>query len=200
MVFATFLDETLCDMVFYISEVYLLIFHFLKKLILSSAFPGGSSRQHFIQNDSHGEDVSFVGIMISGQGLQRHVKGSSYVDSVFELEPSLDSKAKICNFPFISDSENVSRLEVTMDDSFLNKILVSWEDLLHDLNCHTLSDFLFLIYVIHQVSMCAVLQDDVIMMGSLDYFVAFYDVVVAEGFVNLYFALEHVEVWASELF
>jgi hypothetical protein len=30
--------------------------------------------------------------------------------------------------------------------------------------------------------------------------VAFYDVVVAEGFVNLYFALEHVEVWASELF
>jgi hypothetical protein len=42
--------------------------------------------------------------------------------------------------------------------------------------------------------MWAVLQDDVIMMGSLDYFVAFYDVVMAEGFVNLYFALEHVEV------
>ncbi len=112
-------------MVFYISEVYLLIFHFLKKLILSSAFPGSSSRQHFIQNDSHSEDVSFVGIMISGQGLQRHVKGSSDVDSVFEFEPSFDSKSKICNFPFVSDSENVSRLEVAMDDSLLNKILVS---------------------------------------------------------------------------
>jgi hypothetical protein len=87
-----------------------------------------------------------------------------------------------------------------MDDSFVNKILVSWEDLLHDLNCHVLSDFLFLIYVIHQVSMRTVLQDDVIMMGSLNYFVTFYDVVMIEGFVNLYFAFEHVEVWASELF
>lgn len=66
--------------------------------------------------------------------------------------------------------------------------------MLHDLNCYALSDFLFLIYVIHQVSMWTVLQDDVIMMGSLDYFVAFYDVVIIDGFVNLYFALEHVEV------
>lgn len=166
----------------------------MKKLFFGSAFPRGSSGKHFVQNDAHCEYVGFVGVIISGEGLQRHVKWGTDVDSVFELEFSFDSKAKVSNFPLVADSQDVGWFEIAMNDPLVKKVLVSGEDLLHDLDGHALSDFLFLVDVIHQVSMGTILQNDVIMVGSFNDFVAFDDVFMAQGLVNLYFAFEHVEV------
>jgi hypothetical protein len=87
-----------------------------------------------------------------------------------------------------------------MDDPFLQKVVVSGQNLLHYLYGHALSDFFFLADVIHEISVGAVLQDNVVMVRSFNDFMALHDVLMAQGFVNLYFALKHTQIGASEFF
>lgn len=79
-----------------------------------------------------------------------------------------------------------------MDYAFLEKIFVGGQNLLHDIDGYTLSDFFLLVYVIHQISMGTVLQHDVIMMRSFYYFVALHDIVVSQRLMDLNLAFEHV--------
>ncbi len=149
MILAAFLNEWLGDVAFNISEADLLISHFLSKLFFGLVFPRGSSCEHFVQYYAHCKYVSFVWVIISGEGLKGHVKWSTNVDSVFELLFGFDGKPKVSDFPLVADSQDVGWLEVAMNDSFLKKVLVCGEYLLHNLDCHALSDFLFLVDVIH---------------------------------------------------
>lgn len=79
-----------------------------------------------------------------------------------------------------------------MDDAFLEKILVGGQNLLHDIDRYTLSDFFLLVYVVHQIPMGTVLQHDVIMMRGFDYLVALHDIVVSQRLMDLDLAFEHV--------
>jgi hypothetical protein len=104
----------------------------LKELFLVTGFPWSVALDHLIENHTQGEDVALARVVALFQRLRRHVERSSNVDAILEAVLRFHCEAQIRNFPFVPYSQDVGRLQISVDHSFFKEILESGKDLLHN--------------------------------------------------------------------
>lgn len=71
--------------------------------------------------------------------------------------------------------------------------------MIHDIKSVGLGQFFLLLDVLMEVTMRAVLHNDVVVVWSLDDFIQSHNIIMNKGSMNLNFCLKHFKVGSSEL-
>ena len=66
--------------------------------------------EHFIEYDSNGPDVAFMGVRIAFQGLWTHIEWSTYVVGWFFMDICKGAEAEISNFALSIVNKYIRRL------------------------------------------------------------------------------------------
>lgn len=112
---------------------------FFNELFLAAAFPRCDSNHQFIVHDSDCKNITFWWVKVFEKWLDWHIEWSSNVLFGSDLLITDNRETKICNFPYLISSQDIGRLQITMNDAHLHEILDSFYDLGHDWACNVFS-------------------------------------------------------------
>jgi hypothetical protein len=95
---------------------------FLRKRVHRGGHPRAATHQQFVQENPHRPDISFQSVLLSLQNLRSHVcRTSNERTSSFSLGQET-AKSPICYFNVTALEENVSRFDISVNNSLLLRL------------------------------------------------------------------------------
>lgn len=106
-----------------------------------------TAKEHLIEGDAHRPDVSLLVVDVSSEALLGHVDGSAHVVVIplHQAPPLAKSKISYFQRP-LGSHEDVSWLEVTVDEASSVEMLVALEYLQEQPSCLFLRETALLLY------------------------------------------------------